>query len=146
MRSSTPNVDLQATVSEVRPDGMETFVQNGWLRANERKLDPRKSTPLEPVLEACASLTFRPFPATFVKVTVPLYYEGHAYRAGSRIRVTLSAPGGSSQPIWAFDRSPEGNREGRDSLLEADALKARSAGRARGQCADRPAAVSGPAG
>ena len=24
----------------------------------------------------------------FVKVTIPLYYEGHAYRAGSRIRVT----------------------------------------------------------
>ena len=38
VKSSTPDVDLQATVSEVRPDGNETFVQNGWLRANERKL------------------------------------------------------------------------------------------------------------
>src|SRR5262249_12629785 len=28
VRSSTPDVDLQATVSEVRPDGKETFVQN----------------------------------------------------------------------------------------------------------------------
>ena len=36
--SSTPDVDLQATVSEVRPDGNETFVQNGWIRASERKL------------------------------------------------------------------------------------------------------------
>ena len=27
-----PNVDLQATISEVRPDGKETFVQGGWLR------------------------------------------------------------------------------------------------------------------
>ena len=50
VRSSTPNVDLQATISEVRPDGKETFVQNGWLRGNERKLDRGKSTPLEPVL------------------------------------------------------------------------------------------------
>ena len=50
VRSSTPNVDLQATISEVRPDGKETFVQGGWLRANERKLDAAKSTPLEPVL------------------------------------------------------------------------------------------------
>ena len=33
VESSTPDVDLQATVSEVRPDGNETFVQNGWLRA-----------------------------------------------------------------------------------------------------------------
>ncbi|MEA2429064.1 MAG: uncharacterized protein QOF37_2692, partial [Thermoleophilaceae bacterium] len=46
VRSSKPNVDLQVTISEVRPDGKETLVQNGWLRANERKLDSRKSTPL----------------------------------------------------------------------------------------------------
>ena len=38
VESSTPDVDLQATVSEVRPDGNETFVQNGWIRASERKL------------------------------------------------------------------------------------------------------------
>ena len=38
VRSSTPDVDLLATVSEVRPDGNETFVQNGYLRASERKL------------------------------------------------------------------------------------------------------------
>ena len=39
VRSSTPNVDLQATISEVRPDGKETFVQNGWVRGDARKLD-----------------------------------------------------------------------------------------------------------
>jgi hypothetical protein len=43
-----------------------------------------------------------------VPVTIPLYYEGHAYRAGSRIRVTIAAPNGT-QPIWAFDETePEG--------------------------------------
>ena len=41
VRSSTPDVDLQATISEVRPDGNETFVQNGWIRASERKLVDR---------------------------------------------------------------------------------------------------------
>ena len=45
---------------------------------------------------------FSPLPADhFTEVTIPLYYEGHAYRAGSRIRVTIAAPGGT-QPIWAF--------------------------------------------
>ena len=48
-QDGVPSVDLQATVTEVRPDGKETFVQSGWLRASERKLDHRKSTPLEPV-------------------------------------------------------------------------------------------------
>jgi hypothetical protein len=108
VRSSTPNVDLQATISEVRPDGKETFVQNGWVRANERKLDPRKSTLLEPVLSLRAR-DVSPLPrGRFVEVTVPLYYEGHAYRAGSRIKVTISAPGGDT-PVWTFgETSPRG--------------------------------------
>ena len=50
VRSSSKDVDLQVTISEVRPDGKETFVQGGWLRASDRKLDKKKSTPLEPVL------------------------------------------------------------------------------------------------
>jgi hypothetical protein len=107
VRSSKSNVDLQATISEIRPDGRETFVQNGWLRANERKLDRRKSTPLEPVLSLRAK-DVRPMPrGRYVKLTIPLYYEGHAYRAGSRIRLTISAPNGD-QPIWAFaETSPK---------------------------------------
>ena len=38
IKATSPSVDLQATVSEVRPDGMETFVQDGWVRADERRL------------------------------------------------------------------------------------------------------------
>ncbi|MFM9053726.1 MAG: CocE/NonD family hydrolase C-terminal non-catalytic domain-containing protein, partial [Solirubrobacterales bacterium] len=32
---------LQVTITEVRPDGKETLVQSGWLRASHRKLDPK---------------------------------------------------------------------------------------------------------
>ena len=84
VRSPTPTLDLQATISEVRPDGVETFVQNGWIRSEGRK------------------------PGRFVKVTIPLYYEGHAYRTGSRIRVTIAAPNGT-QPVWSFAQTePKG--------------------------------------
>ena len=109
VRSSKPNVDLQATISEVRPDGKETFVQGGWVRTKARKLDRRKSTPLEPVL-SLRKYDFAPMPRhRFVKVTVPLYYEGHVYRAHSRIRVVLSAPNGD-QPIWSFSKTrPKGH-------------------------------------
>ena len=101
VRSSTPNVDLQATISEVRPDGKETFVQGGWVRGNERKLDAAKSTPLAPVL-SLREADVEPLPSdSYVEVTIPLYYQGHAYRAGSRIRVTIAAPNGD-QPIWSF--------------------------------------------
>jgi predicted acyl esterase len=111
VRSSTPDVDLQATISEVRPDGNETFIQNGWIRASERKLSTdsnnmfkQQSTALEPIptfTDADAS----PMPAgQFVKVVVPLYYEGHAFRAGSRIRVTIASPNGT-QPVWSFSQT-----------------------------------------
>jgi uncharacterized protein len=104
VRSSAPNVDLQVTVSEVRPDGKETFVQSGWLRSSARKLDPAKSTLLEPVPSFRRS-DARPLPSgRWAKVTVPLYYQGHVYRKGSRIRVMIQAPGGD-QPIWAFDET-----------------------------------------
>jgi hypothetical protein len=111
VRSSTPNVDLQATVSEVDPDGDETFVQNGWIRADERKLAAgatnlfkQQSTVLEPIpTERAADV--QPLPrGRFVEVVIPLYYEGHAYRAGSRIRVTITAPNGT-QPVWSFSQT-----------------------------------------
>jgi predicted acyl esterase len=108
VRSSAPNVDLQATITEVRPDGKETFVQGGWVRGNERELDAAKSTPLEPVLSLREADVSPMPPDRYVEVTVPLYYQGHAYRAGSRIRVTISAPNGD-QPIWSFgETEPSG--------------------------------------
>ena len=100
IRASSRDVDLQVTVSEVRPDGIETYVQSGWLRASERKLAPGSSL-LEPAL-SLKRADAAPLPrGRFTRVVVPLYYEGHVYRAGSRIRVTISAPGGD-QPEWAF--------------------------------------------
>jgi predicted acyl esterase len=110
VRSSTPDVDLHATVSEVR-DGHETFVQSGWLRGSERKLATtddnifkQPSTLLQPIPTMRAS-DVQPMPQNdYTPVTIPLYFQGHAYRAGSRIRVTIAAPNGA-QPIWSFDET-----------------------------------------
>ncbi|MDX6288185.1 MAG: uncharacterized protein QOG53_3670 [Frankiales bacterium] len=111
VRSSTPDVDLQAIVSEVDGAGHETFVQNGWIRASERKLSTdannlfkQKSTLLNPIPSMLES-DVQPMPTDkFVKVVIPLYYEGHAYRAGTRIRITIAGPNGT-QPIWSFDET-----------------------------------------
>jgi uncharacterized protein len=109
IKSSTPDVDLQVTVSEVRSDGKETFVQDGWLRASDRKLDPAKSTLLAPVPSFTRADVASLPKGRFTEVTVPLYYEGHVYRTGSRIRITIAAPGGD-QPVWAFaDTVPAGH-------------------------------------
>ena len=104
VRSSKPSVDLQAVITEVRPDGKEVFVQNGWVRGKMRKLDKQKSAPLAPVLSLRAKHLSPMPPDRFVKVTIPLYYQGHAYRADSQIRVIVTDPNGD-QPIWSFDEA-----------------------------------------
>jgi predicted acyl esterase len=104
VRSPAKTVDLQVTISEVRPDGKETFVQGGWLRSSFRKLDPKKSTALEPWPSGLLR-DLKTMPRNrFVKLTIPLYYEAHEYRTGSRIRVHISAPNGD-QPIWSFSET-----------------------------------------
>ena len=152
VRSSTPDVDLQATISEVRPDGNETFVQNGWIRASERKLSTdsnnmfkRPSTALEPIPTFTAA-DASPMPAgQFVKVVVPLYYEGHAYRAGSRIRVTIAAPNGT-QPVWSFGQTvPSGHGDVSIAFSTVHAVEPRPSGRSRRDRADGAAGVPEPA-
>ena len=121
VESSTPDVDLQATVSEVGPDGNETFVQNGWIRASERALTTTsdnifKQTPtlLEPI-PSFRKMT--PMPAgKFVPIVIPLYFEGHVYRAGSRVRVTIAAPNGA-QPVWSFSQTQPAGTTGNVSIM-----------------------------
>jgi len=101
LRSSARDTDLQVTLSEVRPDGKETYVQNGWLRASDRKLNRRLSTALDPV-PTYLRRDAAPLPrGRWSLVRVPIFPVGHAFRAGSRIRVTIEAPGGD-RPRWEF--------------------------------------------
>jgi uncharacterized protein len=128
LESSTPDVDLQAMVSEVRPDGTETFVQDGWLRASERKLSTtsdnifkQPSSLLEPIPTFLAS-DVQPMPAgQFTEVVIPLYYEGHVYRAGSRVRITIAAPNGT-QPIWAFSQTQPAAGTATESVAFSSAM------------------------
>ena len=99
--ASVPSVDLQVTVSEVPPRRQGDLRPERMAAHSGRKLDSDKSTVLEPV-PTFAEDDDAPLPAgRFTKVTVPLYYQGHVYRAGSRIRLVVSAPGGD-QPVWSF--------------------------------------------
>ena len=102
IQSNLGDTDLEVTISEIRPDGQELYVQSGWLRASQRALDDAASTVLRPVhthLEADAA----PLPdGRFELVRVELFPFAHAFRAGSRIRLTVDAPGGN-RPVWEFD-------------------------------------------
>jgi len=107
LRSSAADSDIQVTLTEIRPDGLETYVQSGWLRASHRRLDKRSSTRLDPRpthLEADAE----PLPpGEFVLARVGIFAAAHVFRAGSRIRVGIAAPGGD-RTRWAFDTPATG--------------------------------------
>jgi putative CocE/NonD family hydrolase len=104
--TNRPDADLQVTLSDVRPDGTERYVQNGWLRLSHRKLDRQRSTKIRPFhtdLEADA----RPMPrGAYVKARVEIFPFAYEFRAGSRIRLTVQAPGGD-RPLWTFDTPTE---------------------------------------
>lgn len=108
LKSSRPDTDLQVTLSEVRPDGNETYVQNGWLRASHRKLSSRLSTALDPFPTHLKSDAARLPGGSFALVRVPVFPVAHVFRAGSRVRVTIQAPGGD-RPRWDFATVDNGN-------------------------------------
>jgi uncharacterized protein len=106
LESTATDTDLQATVTEVRPDGQETYVQRGWLRASHRKLDPSRSTPLRPYqthLRADAK-PLQPGRPTYMRLEV--FPFAHAFRKGSRLRVWIEAPTGHTG-FWAFAPVPD---------------------------------------
>jgi putative CocE/NonD family hydrolase len=111
LKSNAPDADLQVTLTEVRPDGKETYVQNGVLRASMRKVFPARqrapfpflqTTPLDPIATFLQS-DVAPLSDTSWSLTeIEIFPFGHVFRAGSRIRITVEAPGGD-RPFWAFD-------------------------------------------
>lgn len=102
IQSTAEDADLEVTISEVRPDGQESYVTSGWLRASRRKLDPAESTELKPRQthrEADAELLP---PGRWELVRVEIYPFAHVFRAGSQLRVAVSTPGGN-KGRWKFD-------------------------------------------
>ena len=105
LRSSAADTDIQVTLSEIRPDGMEMYVQSGFLRASHRKLDTARSTVTRPYHTHLAA-DAAPLPAgEFTPVRVELYSAAHVFRKGSRVRLTIEAPGGD-RTAWAFETPP----------------------------------------
>lgn len=111
--SNLGDTDLEVTVSEVRPDGQEMYVQSGWLRASQRALDEAASSELRPVqthLEADAE----PLPGAdgdkgFDLARVEIFPFAHVFRAGSQIRISVDAPGGN-RAVWVFETIADGEQ------------------------------------
>jgi len=94
------DTDLEVTISEIRPDGNEMYVQSGWLRASHRALDD-SSTELRVVQTHLESDVEPLVPGEPVLARVDIFPFAHAFRAGSQLRITIDAPGGN-RGVWSF--------------------------------------------
>lgn len=99
--ATSADADLQLTLTELRPDGQEMFVQRGWLRLSNRKLDLARSTPLLPVpVDRPDSITpLDPDLQVFARVELSKF--AHAFRRGSRLRLWIDTP--SAWGGYTFD-------------------------------------------
>jgi predicted acyl esterase len=101
VKSTATDADLEVCITEVRPDGKESYIMCGWLRASFGKLLPESTelrplnsyyfddvTPLEPNTWAFRRMEMMPF--------------SHIFRAGSRIRFIVDTPG-DSMARWQFN-------------------------------------------
>jgi len=86
------DADLQVTVTEVRPDGQEMYVQRGWLRLSNRTLDTTRSTPLRPVALEDPERLRVVLPGRPVLARVEVNKMGHFVRKGSRLRLWIDTP------------------------------------------------------
>jgi len=101
VRSPAPVVDLQATITEVRPAAsQEEYVTSGFLRSSNQ-VDLPTSTALWTAPTYLATDARNLSPTTYRLVRVPIDPIVHTFRAGTELRVVLSAPGGD-RPSWEF--------------------------------------------
>jgi putative CocE/NonD family hydrolase len=103
--STAADTDFEVTLSEVRPDGQEMFVQQGWLRASHRKEDPTLSTPLRPYQTHLATDVQPLVPGSPTPVRIEVFPFGHVFRAGSRLRLVVAAPH-VKPDLWGFAALP----------------------------------------
>ncbi|MDX6665077.1 MAG: uncharacterized protein QOG68_1283 [Solirubrobacteraceae bacterium] len=97
--STASDTDLEIMISEIRPDGQESYVENGWLRLSHRKLDRRASSALRPVHTDLASDAQALVSGVPVRARVEIQPFNHVFRAGSAIRLSIDLPSTSLIPL-----------------------------------------------
>jgi putative CocE/NonD family hydrolase len=105
LSSTAPDTDLQVTLTEVRPDGKEMYLQKGWLKVSQRATDASRSTALRPYQTHTQADSALLTPGTPVLARVEIFPFGALIRKGSRIRAWVEAPTELPE-LWAFADFP----------------------------------------
>ena len=103
LRSEQTDVHVQVTLTEVTPRGDETLIQSGWLRVGHRAATSGEDGR---IVRTFAEEDFESVPpGEWVRADVEIPSVAHPLRAGSQLRMVISAPG-RDHGTWEF-RAPE---------------------------------------
>ena len=102
VRADSEDADVQVTITAVRPDGVEDWVQSGQLRLSHRALEGEVGDDLEVDHEWDAASREPLEPGEWVEAHVEIPSFAQAFRAGTRLRVVISSPG-HDRGTWRFD-------------------------------------------
>jgi len=102
VKAATPVEDYQVTVTEARPSAsQEEYVTSGFLRSSNQ-VDLPESTSLFTAPSYLAGQAVSLSPSAYRLVKIPIDPIAHTFRAGTELRIVISAPGGD-RPSWEFD-------------------------------------------
>jgi predicted acyl esterase len=109
LSSTAPDTDIEVIISEVRPDGMQQYVQAGWLDVAQRKLAAAgtgadQASPLRPYQTHLRSDRQPLAAGKPVYARVELFPFEHVFRKGSSIRITVDSAMGRVQStgLWGL--------------------------------------------
>ncbi|NLV55885.1 MAG: CocE/NonD family hydrolase [Acidimicrobiales bacterium] len=102
VRADSTDADVQVTITEVRPDGVEYLVQSGQLRLSRRNLTDEIGDDLEVPNDFSEAGVVPLDPGEWARAQVAIPSFAQAFRAGTRLRVVISSPG-HDRGTWKFD-------------------------------------------
>lgn len=115
LSSTAIDTDLQVTLTELRPDGEEVFIQRGWLRLSDRAIDADQATPVHPALKDRPESLEPMTQDVPVLARVELNKFAYAFRAGSRVRVWIDTPSNTGSYGFNYVALPAVNRVWHDA-------------------------------
>ncbi len=114
-QSEADDANIEVVLSEITPDGTEFRIQNGLLRAGDRKVDASRSNDLL-IQESFAQQDYQTLPhGELTEVKVPIFPVATVLRKGSRLRVQINTPGGDL-PLWFFDNNDYGQPHAKQTV------------------------------
>ncbi len=101
VKSGADNGAVQVDLTEVRPDGSETYVQSGWHELQHAEESKQLSDEYQVEYTFTKEGRRALEPNEWVHRRVPMQAATHIFRKGSKLRVSVQSPG-RSRPLWSF--------------------------------------------